>query len=138
MRDELQSKHEELLVVTANADRLGKALIAMKQDQNDLRQRGLDSRLEADRLDELAELRRQVLDSKEQTQKIKNQSAHATRKNLESAKSLGNCMRHKITDIANDAFKHTNNVLLRQGAPQDSQCVMLPHFDIDTEQDIQE
>ena len=109
----------------------------MKQEQQELRQRGLDSQLEVDHLNELAGLRKEILESKGQTDEVKSECAKATRENLESAKYLGSAMLRAIIDVTNGAFQHTNNVPRRQGAAQ-PEFAMLPHSDIEPELTIKE
>ena len=127
-------------MVKDNAESLGKKLIAIKQEQRDLRQRGLNSQLHLDHMNALSQLRKELLDSQEETAKVKNAWAKATRENLHSAKYQGSSMLRATIDVTNRAFEHTNNVSRLRGA---AQLAMLPidhtqQPDVQSDLDLQE
>ena len=119
----VQSLKDELQMVRGNAETLGKKLIAIKQEQQHLRQRGLNSQAHLDHMNELARLQKELLDSQENTAKVKNAWAKATRENLHSAKYQGSSILRATIDVTNRAIEHTNNVSRLRGA---AQLEMLP------------
>ena len=108
----------------------------MQNEKNALHQRDLDYALDVERLNEITVLRRQLINAKDETGVVKDETAFAARKLLQSIRSLGNGMCLKITNIANDARRHTNLVLRGQGAPPETHCEMLSHVDIDMHTDF--